>query len=253
MHLDLKELRRLRKRKRRLLAVFAHPADESYGCAGALARAGADPGAATVLVCLTSGEASTVLAARGLVPEEIRDLREDRMARVKRRLGVDLLILPRLPDGRLAREPLHAVGGLVRSVARTLAPQVVISQDARGVNGHPDHVAAHWAVRYAFEGEGARGPDALAPRHAAVVYGPEVAEMVRPRLIFPTADEEIDVVLRLTEAEIHAKEECLAVHEAVVTLRELGKEDGTRTYRPPIETYDLLGEDHTPPLDDLFA
>ena len=254
MHVDLKPLRRLKKRKRRLLAVFAHPDDESYGCAGALARAGADRDAAVVLVCLTSGEASTVLAARGLALEEIRDLREDRMVRVKRRLGVDLLLLPRFPDGRLAREPLHAVGGLVRSVVETLEPQVVVTQDPRGVNGHPDHIAAHWAVRHALEADGAGRPGSGRPRLASIVYRTEVAELVKPRLLFPTAEEEIDAVVRLDEREIQAKEDCLAIHEAIVTLRELGEADvGTKSHRPPIETYDFLGEDRSPPVQDLFA
>lgn len=249
MYVDIKSLRRLRKRSRRVLAVFAHPDDESYGCAGTLARVGADPDAAAVLLCLTSGEASTVLAGKGLTPEAVRAEREARMGKVVKRLGVDLLLLPRFPDGRLAHQPLHEVGGLVRSVVKTFEPGVVITQDARGVNGHPDHIAAHWAVRYALEGQGARLPGAPRPRLAALAYTRDVAEQAKPRLIFPTPDAEIDAVITLTPDEVDAKEDCLRIHDAIVTLKDAP--DAIRVRRPGIECYDLLGEDHDPPLEDL--
>ena len=44
----------------------------------------------------------------------------------------------------------------------------------------------------------------------------------------------------------------LRLHEALVTLR-ADHDDETLLLRPPIERYDFLGEDFTPPADDLFA
>ncbi len=248
--LDLDPLRALAARPRRLLAVFAHPDDESYGCAGTLARAAIDPHAGVVLLTLTSGEASTVLAAQGMSREAVRREREARMERVAERLGLDRLLLPRLPDGRLASRPLGEVGGLVRSVVDAFRPDVVVAQDARGVNGHPDHIAAHWAVRYALEGGDDGRADAPAPRLATIVYTREVAEMAKPRLIFATPEEEIDVVVRLSAAEIDAKEDCLCIHDAIVTLKDAP--DATRLRRPAVEHYDLPHEPHDPPLDDLY-
>lgn len=244
MHRSAAALRELCDHPRRLLAVFAHPDDEAYGCAGALARAGADDEAAAVLCCLTRGEASTVLAADGLDREAIARLREDRLVRVGNRLALDGLIVPGLPDGRLAREPLARLGDAVAQVLDAFDPQVVVTHDPRGVNAHPDHIAAHWAVRRALEGRAPR-------RLAMIVYLQEMADAIAPRLLFPTPEAEVDVVLDLSPTEIEAKEACLRIHEALVTLRPEGGEG--LLVRPPVERYDLLREDLSPPSGDLFV
>lgn len=237
-------LEALRERPKRLLAVFPHPDDEAYGCAGALARAGADPDAAAVLVTLTRGEASSLGAERGLSPEEIGDLRAGRLEEVARITGLDHLIVESFPDGRLARCPVEEVSGRIREVVKALRPQVVIGHDPRGVNGHADHIASHWFLREAL-----RGRDGT--RFAMIAYPPEFVEAAKPRLLFPTPQGEMDAILDLSDEEIEAKEACLRVHEAIVTLVPDGP--GPLVTRPPREHYDFLGEDLAEPLDDLFG
>lgn len=243
---EIEDLAALRTRRRRLLAVFAHPDDESYACAGAFARAAADPDAAAVLLCLTRGEASSMGRERGLTPEEVADLRADRLLEVARLTGLDALLVGSYPDGRLARVDPRDVAGTVGAVIAALRPQVVIGSCPRGVNGHPDHIAAHWAVRGALSGARANGV-----RFAMTVYPAETCEAVKPYLLFPTSESEIDATLRLTPEEIEVKEACLRVHEGIVTLVEGG--DPALIRRPPVEHYDFLGEDRPRPVDDLFA
>jgi LmbE family N-acetylglucosaminyl deacetylase len=241
---DVDGLRALAARPRRLLAVFAHPDDESYGVAGTLARVARDPAAAVVLLCLTRGEASSVARERDLEPEAMGRLREERLLAVADVLGLDGLLVPGLPDGRLARLELARLAAVVRDALVAFRPDVVVAHDPRGVNGHPDHVASHWAVRRALEG-------LPATRLAMVAYPRETAEAVQPRLLFPTADEEIDVTIALDAGEVAAKERCLRIHEAHVTLLEDAPEG--LLHRPPVEHFDLLGEAFSPPVDDLFA
>ena len=57
-------------------------------------------------------------------------------------------------------------------------------------------------------------------------------------------------VLELSPAEAEAKEACLRVHDALVTLRD--DADPARFLRPAIEHFDFLGEEFDPPLTDLF-
>ena len=235
-------LESLRPRARRLLAVFPHPDDESYGCAGTLKRLAADPDAATVLLCLTRGEASEMGPARGLSQEEVSDLRAQRMDEVGRILALDGLILGDFPDGRLARCALDDVSAAIDAVLAAFEPQVVIAHDPRGVNAHADHIATHWALRHALLGREIR--------LAMLAYPATLCEEIKPRLLFPTPEDEIDAILHLTEDEIDAKERCLRIHEAFVTLRDAA---GTLLRRPPVERYDFLGEERSPPVSDVFA
>ena len=74
-------------------------------------------------------------------------------------------------DRPLARCPVDEVAGRIARVIRQLRPQVVIGHDPRGVNGHPDHIASHWALRHALLAEPVE-------RFAMICYPPEVAEQV---------------------------------------------------------------------------
>jgi LmbE family N-acetylglucosaminyl deacetylase len=241
---DLVRLERLSRRPRRLLALFPHPDDESYGCAGALARLAADPDAAAACCCLTRGEAARFGVERGLAPEETAALRTRRMQDVAQVLGLDALVLGSFPDGKLARAGWGELAAGVGAVLDVYRPHVVIAHDPRGVNAHPDHIASHWALRHALT-------DRPAPRLAMVCYPPEIAEAAKPRLLFPTAREEMDAILELTPDESSKKERCLRIHEALVTLEEHG--DASLVLRPAVECYDFLGERCAPPLRDLFA
>ncbi len=233
-----------RAASRRLLAVFPHPDDESYGCAGALSRAAADPDASVGVLTLTDGEASTVLARAGNSREEIAALRRDRMHAVAETLGVDFLELPGLPDGRLARTDLDALAAPIRSALDTLEPQVVVAHDPRGVNGHADHIATHFAVRLALRGR----PHV---RLAMVAYPPALVESMLPRLMFATPEDEIDAELTLGAEERAAKERCLRLHDALITITDDGPADALR--RPAIEYYDFMGEPFATRRQDLFA
>lgn len=222
--------------------MFSHPDDEAYGVAGTLWRAAQDADTAVALLCLTSGEASSVLKAAGLDPAAIRELREGRMREVADVLGLDALVMPRLPDGGLAALLFDDLTAPVREAVDAFAPQVVIVQDARGINGHADHIATHWAVRDALRGR-------TDVRLALVVYPPEVTEAA-PRLLFPTPRGQMDALVELTPAETNAKQRCLDIHEAPIRILPDPTDDaGTR---PPIEHYDLFRESHEPPLAWLF-
>ncbi len=236
------ELATLRHHERRLLAVFAHPDDEAYGCAGVMARAAADPDTAVVLLCLTHGEASSLFPE--LSPAEIGTLREERLRQVAEILKLDGLVVASLPDSRLARLPVDELAQPVVDALEAFDPQVVIAHDPKGVNGHADHIASHWAVRFATR-------ERPQTRVAMVAYPEAISEAAKPRLLFPTPDAEIDVVVELSEAEIDAKEACLRAHDALVTLRPDGP--GRYLARPPREHFDWLDGDCTPPAAGLFG
>jgi LmbE family N-acetylglucosaminyl deacetylase len=231
----------LRDADRRLLAVFPHPDDEAYGCVGALARAGADPDSAAALYTLTHGEASSYGPQTGMTQKAVGEMRRARLAEVAAITGIDGLIVGGFPDSRVARCPLDEVAASIGAAMDAIRPQVVIGHDPRGVNGHLDHIASHWAIRHAL----LTRPGI---RFAMIVYRQEDCDAIAPRLLFPTPEEEIDAVLTLSDDEIAKKEACLRVHDALVTIVPDGPPDLLR--RPPEERYDFFGEEAD--VTDLF-
>ncbi len=120
-----------------VLAVVAHPDDESFGLGGVLQRL-ASAGAATAVLCFTHGEASTLHGRAG----DLGLLRPAEFAAATRVLGVGHSELLSYPDGGLAEVPLPALTGHVARLARRARPTHLLAFDTGGITGHPDHARA---------------------------------------------------------------------------------------------------------------
>src|SRR5512136_1207883 len=163
-----------------LLAVLAHPDDESFGMGGTLAFYAAR-GAGVYLVCATRGEVGDVTPELLKGFNSVAELREFELrcaAGILGLKGVHFLDyrdsgMPGSLDNKhpraLAAQPLDEVAANVVCYIRELKPQVVLTFDPIGGYRHPDHVAIHQATVRAFEQ--AANPN-FAPQNLPV-YQPE--------------------------------------------------------------------------------
>jgi mycothiol S-conjugate amidase len=171
----------------RLMAVHAHPDDESSKGAATMARY-AREGVDVLVATLTGGERGDILNKAMERPEIRADLaavRRAEMARARDILGVRQQFLgftdsglpegdplPPLPEGCFALQPLEvAARPLVRAV-REFRPQVILAYDENGGYPHPDHVKSHQVTIEAFEaaGDPDRYPDCGEPWQPAKLY-----------------------------------------------------------------------------------
>jgi mycothiol S-conjugate amidase len=154
----------------RLMAVHAHPDDESSKGAAATARYVSE-GVEVLVVTCTGGERGDVLnPALKDDPEVAADIaafRRHEMARAVQALGVDHAWLgfvdsglpegdplPPLPPGCFALESLAtATEPLVRLV-RSFRPHVLTTYDEDGGYPHPDHIMCHRVSVEAFDAAG---------------------------------------------------------------------------------------------------
>jgi N-acetylglucosamine malate deacetylase 2 len=120
-----------------VLAVVAHPDDESFGLGGVLERLAAG-GAATAVLCFTHGEASTL---HGL-DRDLGTVRPAEFAAATRVLGIERAELLGYPDGALGRVPVTELAGHVTRLARQVRPTHLLAFDTGGITGHPDHTSA---------------------------------------------------------------------------------------------------------------
>ncbi|MDT8913098.1 mycothiol conjugate amidase Mca [Amycolatopsis sp. PS_44_ISF1] len=151
----------------RLLAVHAHPDDESSKGAATLARYAAE-GAEVLVATMTGGERGDVLNPALDRPEVRADLsrrRRAEMDRAREILGVSQEFLgfvdsglpangEALPEGCFAREPTGEAAAALVALIRRFRPQVVVTYDPSGGYPHPDHVKVHEVSVAAFAAAG---------------------------------------------------------------------------------------------------
>jgi len=127
--------------KLKLMAVFAHPDDESFGIGGTLAKY-ADEGIETYLVVATRGERGRFGDSKespGL--DAVGKAREAELLAAARELGIREVSFLDYIDADLDKADPNEVVNKVVFHLRRIKPQVVISFDPTGGYGHPDHIA----------------------------------------------------------------------------------------------------------------
>jgi mycothiol S-conjugate amidase len=155
--------------KLRLMAVHAHPDDESSKGAATMARYVAEGHEVMVVTC-TGGEAGSILNPamdRPEVLENIAEIRRQEMARAAEILGVQHRWLgfvdsglpegdplPPLPEGCFALVPLEESTPPLVEVIREFRPHVIVTYDENGGYPHPDHIRCHEVSVAAFDAAG---------------------------------------------------------------------------------------------------
>ena len=166
-----------------MLAVLAHPDDESFGLGGTLALY-ARKGYATYLVCATRGEAGTLDPEHLNGYKDTAELRTNELMRAAKILGLKEVFflgyrdsgMPgtdenKHPDAQI-NHSIEEVAGKVVKYIRELKPEVVITFDPIGGYKHPDHIHIHKATVLAFEkaDDPSFHPEAGAPFKPRALY-----------------------------------------------------------------------------------
>ena len=153
----------------RLLAVHAHPDDESSKGAAMMA-AYADAGAEVMVVTATGGERGDLLnpaADCGKFQRDMTGLRRDEMKHAAQTLGVDHVWLgfadsglpdgdpmPPLPFGSFATLELEQAAAPLVRLIRRFKPHVITCYDESGGYPHPDHIMSHRIAIEAYHAAG---------------------------------------------------------------------------------------------------
>jgi LmbE family N-acetylglucosaminyl deacetylase len=142
---------------RTILAVFAHPDDESLACGGTLARL-ADLGAHTVLLCASHGERGFISDPALVADGDLGHVRGLELHAAAKILGFAEVLAFNHPDGNLrwANVPeFH--DEIVKAITR-YKPDAVITFDEDGLYWHLDHIGVHERTSTAVRSFGAAAP-----------------------------------------------------------------------------------------------
>lgn len=238
-----------------LVAVHAHPDDEAISTGGLIAHAVESGWTATVVTC-TGGERGEIADEHAEAAGRLADVRREELAASLAILGAEPPVWLGYRDSGMRGDPGNddpaslwrapfdeAVGRLV-AVLRACRPALVVTYDAYGLYGHPDHLQAHRITLCAVEaaaqpllypeaGPAWRTPgldlatiarsaiaagNARLPEHG--VTSPFGAETDPARLTVGTPDDQVDVTLDV-RAHLASKRAALAAHRTQVAADSL--------------------------------
>ncbi|HEX6488617.1 MAG TPA: PIG-L family deacetylase [Candidatus Dormibacteraeota bacterium] len=146
-----------------LLAVHAHPDDESIFGGGAMLRAHRE-GKRVVLITSTGGEVGEIhnMDEASSRPR-LKEIRQAELEAAAAILGVDRIVWLGYRDSGMAgtgdnenpasfhQAPLEETAAKVAAIIDEESPEVVITYGPDGVYGHPDHIKAHLTAVAAWD------------------------------------------------------------------------------------------------------
>lgn len=136
-----------------LLAIFAHPDDESLVMGGTLARY-AREGVEISLICATRGEWGSISDPALATRENLAEAREREMLDACRVLGVRWLHFLDCPDGGINHTYWPPIEEQIVRHIRERRPDIIVTFGHDGLYGHPDHIAVSYLTTAAFTSAG---------------------------------------------------------------------------------------------------
>jgi len=167
-----------------LLAVLAHPDDETFGMGGTLALY-TRRGVTVDLICATRGEVGEIDPEFQETFKSAACLRTQELRCAAEVLGVNKLHFMNYRDSgmpgseandhpkALVAQPVEQVARQIAHLIRQVQPEVVLTFDPIGGYRHPDHIAIQQATVQAFEiapNENFNDPDGLPPFQSDWLY-----------------------------------------------------------------------------------
>jgi LmbE family N-acetylglucosaminyl deacetylase len=141
----------------RIVAVFAHPDDESFTVGGAL-TAFVERGASVTLICATRGEEGEIAHPSLATPETLATVREQELREAAALLGItDVRFLDYRDSGMFGtdsnqnpsafmQQPVEKVARQLIEILEDIRPDLILTFSEEGAYLHPDHIHIHDSV-----------------------------------------------------------------------------------------------------------
>jgi LmbE family N-acetylglucosaminyl deacetylase len=233
----------------RILYVFPHPDDESFGPARGISVQ-VSAGHEVSLLTLTKGGATKERFRLGYSVGEMGEARRREMDDVAKVLGLADLTVLDFPDSGLKElDPRE----LERAVAVHLArvrPAVVATYPVHGISGFHDHLVCHATVKRVFVEMRDGGAQYLRRLAFFTLTEEQAARASGEHRLSGSTAEEVDCVVEATEEDMDRFRHAL---DCYVTYREAIRRTGIREMKDPRVAYEFFGEGLDPPVDDVCA
>lgn len=135
--------------KKRCVCIFAHPDDEAFGPSGTIHLLTKDYD--VYEICVTNGDAgenSHPDAGKGM---DLGKQRQSELRASAKTLGIQKVFFLNYPDGELSNNKYHEIAADIRNIIDDIKPELILTNEHRGVSGHLDHIAVAMIASYLFK------------------------------------------------------------------------------------------------------
>lgn len=231
----------------KILYVFPHPDDESFGF-GQVLHHQVRQGHEVHLLTLTRGGATRQRHRYGHSVEQMGEVRAREMEGVREALKLTGMTITDLPDSGLKELPPAEIEAVIREEILRLEPEVVVTYPVHGISGFHDHLVSHAVVKSVFcDLRGKPG----APRRLAFATVTEETAGKSPHFpLSASKDDEIDCLVRTDPEDLEA---CQRALDCYVTFQETIEASGIRDLLATEVPFELYREEFSEKIGDLFA
>jgi len=230
----------------RILYIFPHPDDESFGPALAISKQKRN-GDKVFLLTLTKGGATKQRHKYNYSIEQMGEVREKEMLEVKKVLNLDGMKVLDFPDSGLSEMDPREIESAIKEHIEEIRPNIVVTYAVHGISGFHDHLVGHSVVKRVYI-ELKEKRDYL-KRLAFTTVNKEDAEKAGKlfKLNF-SKDEEIDCTIKVDQEDIKKFNEALDCYKTYIDVI---NESGVKDIMSDEAHFEFFQEDFTPPVSSL--
>jgi LmbE family N-acetylglucosaminyl deacetylase len=231
----------------KILYIFPHPDDESFGPARAMSKQRRQ-GHEVYLLTLTKGGATKQRFKFGYSIEEMGGIRYKEMQEVARVLDLSGMSVLDLPDSGLKEMDPRDIEKVIIEEMERIQPQVVVTYAVHGISGFHDHLVSHAVVKRVFVALKERA--SWLKRLAFFTLMAETAEKSPHFRLNRSTEDEIDCIFQVDPIDIEKNLEAL---DCYVTFQETIEKTRIKdSVREKEIVFEIFRENYDPPLSDLF-
>lgn len=229
----------------KILYIFPHPDDESFGPAPAIAaqkRAGHE----VYLLTLTKGEATKQRHRLGVTKKEMGEIRFKEMQCVEQVLDLDGMMVQDLPDSGLKEMDPREIEFVIKNHISQIQPNVVVTYAVHGVSGFEDHLVQHAVAKRVYCEMKEQGQEYL-KRLAFFTHYSE--EEVKSKFNLKSSKlDEIDCWVEANDSDMQKFYDALDCYE---TYQQVIEDSGVKDAVTGKVPFEFFQENFDPPLDDI--
>lgn len=133
----------------KVLFIFAHPDDETFGTGGTIAKL-AKEGHTVNVITATTGQAGMTGIYGDVTPDQLGEFRKKEQSEAAKILGISKTHYLGLIDGQLVEHSIAELQEILLPLIKEENPDIVITFEKNGISNHPDHKQISLAATEAF-------------------------------------------------------------------------------------------------------